>query len=767
MTTIGQAVAALGIESPDEYDLCIVRFDEQGPVNYRLADVARKRVTGEIFIGSGLFRPATLHPRHGRKGANVAAILWLPFDFDLADYLGFPEDKAERKKQMIWLHAMPQVDLDAMIGNLRQDVEETFRLLNLPIHRLDYTGYGLCAYVYLPRHRLDVVTELQGLHKAIVTRINKVWRGTLADPGVSDAGSRITRLVPAANRKGPIERQTATLYYKPELLFATEAQLREAAGEATAPPQRLVPRSGHGLPDGTVEQLIDAILPSWREGSRHALALALAGMLAKHGIPEAQAELILERLAADDEERGDRLTAVRTSYERVRSGMAAKGFFGLRELLPAAALEWLDATLSAHAKRGVRLSVGGKRYESAAEPQTEEDEYQPAPEAALRGWIGEYCRLMQPTTEAPAGFHLGVGLTVAGAVIGRRISIVAGGDVLYPNLFSLLVGRSGKSRKDTAIKRGVRMLSGAPMGARIIKHEISITTDVASSEGLLKVLSDKPNTLLYITEFSKLVGNARRKATTTIVPTLIEAFDTPPVMANLNKASPVEARYPYLSILSATQPDILASLMADEDIHSGFANRWMFFCGSGVGPLPTPPAVDPVAAAKLLGDLWDIRQNVYPDEVALRFDAATQQRWNDWYCADYSRASGGPEEDAMRVRHSVLIQKIALIYAVADAASAIQLAHLEAAIAVIDWMWRHVQRLMATWGGNLQREIEQRIIEVLTKQGPMKRWQLQAKCSNRRWSAKDFSGALRALMETESVIADGAGYVAINPEAAA
>lgn len=466
MTTIGQAVAALGIEPPNDYDIPIVRFKDGKPLHHRLRDVSEKKVTGEIYIGSGLFLPGAIQLHSGRSESNLAAALWLPFDFDLADYLGFPAEADERKKLMAWLHGLPQADLDAMIGNLRQDVEETFRLLNLPVHRLDYTGYGLAAYVYLPRHRTEAVAELRSLHKAIVTRINKVWRGTLADRQVSDAGTRIMRLVPCVNKKGPIERQTKTIYFLSGLPLPSEAQLREAAGETAVPPQRLIPRSGQGLPDGTIEQLIDAILPSWRQGSRHALALALAGMLAKSGIPEAQAELILRRLTADDEEPYDRLTAVRTSYERVRSGMAARGFFGLRELLPAAALEWLDATLPAHAKRGtVRIAVGGKRYDGATEEPQKQPETSAPPAECFPGWFGAYRDLVEPTTEAPDAFHLGAALALVGAMIGRRVQTRYASDPLFPNLYTVLIGASGSSRKDTAIKRAI----GIPQLQRSIR----------------------------------------------------------------------------------------------------------------------------------------------------------------------------------------------------------------------------------------------------------------------------------------------------------
>src|SRR5690606_39170619 len=203
----------------------------------------------------------------------------------------------------------------------------------------------------------------------------------------------------------------------------------------------------------------------------------------------------------------------------------------------------------------------------------------------LSGWIGEYVELMLPTTEAPASYHYGVGMTLVGATIGRRVGVSYGSDPLYANLYCLLIGRSGRSRKDTAIKRATRLvMEPVQLGPeRIVDSGVRVSTDIGSAEGLIRILKDQPNTLLYLTEFARLLQQARRKGTQTILPVLIEAFDTPPVLENLNKADPLEARYPYLSVLSATQPEILAGLMADDDLHSGFANRWLYIVGTGRG----------------------------------------------------------------------------------------------------------------------------------------------------------------------------------------
>ena len=113
-----------------------------------------------------------------------------------------------------------------------------------------------------------------------------------------------------------------------------------------------------------------AVLPHYREGGRHALALALAGWLRKCQIPEADALRVIDALAraTDDPEPDDRRRAVQTTYERPIDRV--QGWSGLEELLPADVCDalsgWLRApreadtdtpTRADHAERAARAVV--------------------------------------------------------------------------------------------------------------------------------------------------------------------------------------------------------------------------------------------------------------------------------------------------------------------------------------------------------------------------------------------------------------------------
>lgn len=759
---IGEAVANLGIEEPDDRDLCVVVFKDGRPKHAPLRRVADRDIAefGDVYLASGTFGRDAIRPTSGRSEENLKEILWLPFDADLTDALGW--EKA-------WVHELPQERLWERIDGLREDLEEVFASLHLPIHRLDYTGYGLAAYIRVAPEIAGRVAELRAVHRSLVARINEAANGRLVDPQVSDAGTRIMRLVPCLNTKGQIARETREIYRRDGEIGAAELQALGQRAALPRPVTRIIPDHGNGLAAEDLEALAEAIRPHWVAGVRHELALGIAAMCAKAGMPESQCGELVIGLAAGDDELWDRQQAVRTSYDRVRSGLEARGFMRLRNVLPDPALAYVDGILGKlRMATSPRILVSGERQRGAGHghPTPVQDRYQfaPPPASAFYGWFGRYLALVEPSTEAADAFHLGASLTVAAATIGRRVGVRYISRTVYPNLYSLVVGPAGGSRKDTAIEFAIYVVdqfdfnpTGRNQALRSMPYKLA--TDIGSAEGLIKLLGENGNTLLYLTEFSKLQRNAKRQSTNTIVPTLIQAWNNPRSIENNVKGSPIKAEYPSLSIIAAVQPGVLAAGMEDEDVTSGFMTRWMFFPGVGKEPRPLPPDLDQEALRSLYGELLDNIAGYgtaeQPSELSLSAEA--KQRWIAWYSEDNRRQTRNEQEDTMRTRLGPLAQKVSLIYAVSDGASEIRLEHLNAAIDLIEWMWSQVLPLMGDWGAGTDLQIEERIRAVLKQHGAMKRWQLQAKCSNRKWSSKDFAVVFDAMVKNGTVLVDPTG----------
>ena len=211
------------------------------------------------------------------------------------------------------------------------------------------------------------------------------------------------------------------------------------------------------------------------------------------------------------------------------------------------------------------------------------------------GWFGEYLKIVEPTTMSPDQFHLAAVMTVVGAAMGRRVHTVNASNPVYPNLYAVLVGKSNESKKDTAITRALGMLKPRPGEMRVDSLPFALHRDVASAQSLIKALARTPTMLIYLSELSELLQNARRQGTRTILTTLMRAWDTPDFLENTSIQNAAVALNPFVAMIAATQPAILAKELTDTDIDSGFANRLLLVPGTGKPLRPTPPELDHAA----------------------------------------------------------------------------------------------------------------------------------------------------------------------------
>ena len=173
--------------------------------------------------------------------------------------------------------------------------------------------------------------------------------------------------------------------------------------------------------------------------------------------------------------------------------------------------------------------------------------------------------------------------------------------------------------------------------------------------------------------------------------------------------------------------------------------------------------LDRHAMSALLHELWDTK-HAYPQGYSLPMDDDALAVWTDWYLTDFHRESPSAEEDAMRARHAVLIQKLALIYAVCDGSKVVTEKHLVIGIDLVTWMWEQIKRLTPSWGRSIEGQIEERIKAVLVQRGAMKRRDVQGACGSRKWSSVEFGRVFDSMAKNGTLAVDPFGMVAISED---
>lgn len=364
---------------PAVEEACLVLIDRAGSVfNFTAKDIRRggpgvARLAacfdpasldpGGAYYALASFPPETIAPRSGRKGANVRRVLGLLLDADLVDYVahrrGVQDLDEEASKQIkAEIHALPEDQLRELLAQLETAVQGALFAAGTPAFSRTCTGYGFHAVLALGgADQRAPLAEIKAAHAGTIAALNAAAGFGLFDPSTKDSGSRVARLPGSYNRKGRdrprlvrlVERAGARVRLG-ELPKAEQRKrksgrgTRDGATDGASPPPE-----GREVSDAQVAGFVAIWAPVYRDPQRHDQCLCLAGWLAAQGYAEASAARLIGALvdACEDEERADRLGAVRTTYERHRRGPGGvRGWSGLVELgVPAEALDALKRLL--------------------------------------------------------------------------------------------------------------------------------------------------------------------------------------------------------------------------------------------------------------------------------------------------------------------------------------------------------------------------------------------------------------------------------------
>src|SRR3990170_8200696 len=92
-------------------------------------------------------------------------------------------------------------------------------------------------------------------------------------------------------------------------------------------------------------------------------------------------------------------------------------------------------------------------------------------------WLSSYLEYTD-NTEPPASYHLWTGISVISGVLQRKVWMEWGHELIYPNMYVVLIGPSGRCRKGTAMNIGKGLL-------KTIKRSEEHTSELQSPDHLV------------------------------------------------------------------------------------------------------------------------------------------------------------------------------------------------------------------------------------------------------------------------------------------
>lgn len=352
---------------------------------------------------------------------------------------------------------------------------------------------------------------------------------------------------------------------------------------------------------------------------------------------------------------------------------------------------------------------------------------EPLAKEAYHGIIGEIVDLIEPQTEAdPAAILLQI-LIAFGTSVGRGPHVRVEGDEHHAALYAVITGESSKARKGTSWGRVRQIISGTKEWPRVVeglssgeglkfhvrdlREEDQFDKKKGTTETVLVDPGVTDKRLLVVeSEFSQALRQTARSGNT-LSPTVRTAWDTGTMMT-LTKNDPIVATGAHICIVGHITITELRAELTATDTANGFANRFLFALvrRSKLLPFGGDP-IDPDALTDLTARLnRAIAHARTLQEV--RMTEAARTIWAGVY-AELSQPRPGLV-GAVTARSEAQALRLALIYALADCSAVIDVPHLLAGLAVIEYAQASAEYI---FGDSLGDPVADELLVALRRAG--------------------------------------------------
>jgi bifunctional DNA primase/polymerase-like protein len=263
-----------------------------------------------------------------------------------------------------------------------------------------------------------------------------------------------------------------------------------------------------------------------------------------------------------------------------------------------------DALKTEHEKpRGYLLGGGDVEFVEFSAPKPS------FPEEALYGLLGDITRFIAPQTESdPAAIYTQL-LIAYGNNFGRKAYFQVERTKHYTNLFAVLVGRSSKGRKGTALDyiktlyaqadplylpqfaEGLSSGEGLIWAVRdpIVKTQYNKKEHTTENVVIDSGVTDK-RLLVIETEFARPLKVMARP--TNILSTILRKIWDDGDLRTLTKNEPARATNVHGSVIAHITEEELEKELAECDLFNGFANRFLWVAVGRTQLLPEGGKVD-------------------------------------------------------------------------------------------------------------------------------------------------------------------------------
>ncbi|MBK7118344.1 MAG: hypothetical protein IPH64_04645 [Comamonadaceae bacterium] len=366
----------------------------------------------------------------------------------------------------------------------------------------------------------------------------------------------------------------------------------------------------------------------------------------------------------------------------------------------------------------------------------------------LYGLVGEVACAGSDGTETNPFAIAANFITYLSCAIGRGVYLPIGNTWHHNRIFCLHIGRSGRGRKGDAVQLVLRI----DQALRELDYRFAPQIHrggLSSREGLVALMHDGyrqgkheipavDDKRLWVveSEFANVLHQGRRDGNT-LSAALRDCWDGVDLKP-ATKSNRLYASHPHVCLSGAISPSELTALISARELTNGFANRFLMIWAERTRILPfpkeTPLATVERLARKTLEVLAFVRADRHEERDHLRMELSPQAQWRyaQLYRSELNEDVGDATVGALLERRAPMLLRLAMLLALTDLQTRIDVPHIDAAMAWIRHATASVRYVFVSAADEAKLaqvlEMSNRVQAFLRERGQATRSQISSEC---------------------------------------
>jgi len=322
-------------------------------------------------------------------------------------------------------------------------------------------------------------------------------------------------------------------------------------------------------------------------------------------------------------------------------------------------------------------------------------------------------------SESPEAFHKWTCLSMISGIVGKKCWIKFNYFTVYPNLYLILVSLPGVGKKSTALRIGEAMVKESE--ADIVIQYDSLTPqalmiELDESYRMIETPSKKmfgsSSMTVFASELVTLLGGGPG-----MVEFLTDIYDSGKSFEYKTKgAGKLEIKSPCLNVMGCVTTDIFANKILQDAVAGGFISRSIVVYANkrkAISPFEMPPP-EAIKARQRVIDRLSAVKDLFGEVV---FTNEAKDVVETWYDKEFNPKDDVQKNLEFNSRKHAHVAKTAMLLALSDLTTIIDVKHLDEAIDLMDEVEHYMKLVHMSAGAAEHSETLLKILSTINTYG--------------------------------------------------